>query len=574
MSQISVKDILTTKFPAVLYAAKYHKNTKGEALDFQQFPHLKQILSDPAETIVGMKCVQIGFTEILIAISFATAGAMGFIVYYVVPNDHLLAKTSKIRLDPLIRDVPFYGQLVSQARIQSDNSYIKGIGNGAIILVGSEAKANTQSFPADLLIVDEYDFCNQDNLPKMEDRLAASKYQRRIFVSNPTVEGYGISKLFEESDQKEWVIVCQDCGELQPLDWFKNVVDPSTKGLLDKEWTAELPRDIHLYCRSCKKILNRFTKGAWIPKKKSRISGYHANRLISRTCRISALYGKYMSGVQNPLAMSAFMNSDLGVPSSGAAYQVTPEMILDAVGDYPTQMGCRDQTVIGCDVGGSPDKPSHYYWIMGLHSGKVFKVGVISDISDLLPMIEPMNTVGIVLDAEPEISMAKNFQDEAQSRFPFCTILRADTLASSGSRGITRDFEHGMIRFTKTEMYDELFSRLASGRLQFPEDILFHSPDFIRHMQSIKRVPDIVKDKVCYIWKKVGEDHYYSAGVFAVAAQMICGGSSTQIVEPLIKHESSSREKVATGLGSVWNQEGGPAWTSVNLEEAPWRSLI
>lgn len=71
-----------------------------------------------------------------------------------------------------------------------------------------------------------------------------------------TVQGYGIHKLFTESDQRRWVHKCPHCGYKQVLDYEKNIKQVNPDGI-DQEARVVQPGTFQFVCQKCGKPLDK-----------------------------------------------------------------------------------------------------------------------------------------------------------------------------------------------------------------------------------------------------------------------------------------------------------------------------
>ena len=53
--------------------------------------------------------------------------------------------------------------------------------------------------------------------------------------STPTIPGYGVSDIYNKSDQKRWYITCPHCGKTQHMEFETHVVERTKKNVRDKQ---------------------------------------------------------------------------------------------------------------------------------------------------------------------------------------------------------------------------------------------------------------------------------------------------------------------------------------------------
>lgn len=118
----------------------------------------------------------------------------------------------------------------------------------------------------DVTALDEYDrispLAEQSAIQSME----SSKYKFIRRWSTPTTEGYGIHKLFMESDQRRWVYTCPHCGYEQVMDYDKNIKQVNKEGI-DTIGKVVQPGTFQFVCQKCGKVLPRWYNGRWVAMK-------------------------------------------------------------------------------------------------------------------------------------------------------------------------------------------------------------------------------------------------------------------------------------------------------------------
>jgi hypothetical protein len=158
----------------------------------------------------------------------------------------------------------------------------------------------------DFLYLDEFDRHKPDIIGSLRARMDGSDYRYETDYSTPTVDGFGIHKLYLDTDQKEWFVPCGRCGE-----WF----------FMTEEHIMFYPEDEerlepYFGCLKCKCKMNT-TIGDWRPTAKGApgMSGYHVTQAMSPT--ISAadiLHKKETSQIE-----ADYWNYTWGLPYKGSA---------------------------------------------------------------------------------------------------------------------------------------------------------------------------------------------------------------------------------------------------------------
>lgn len=178
---------------------------------------------------------------------------------------------------------------------------LKQIGKGFLYLRGSQNQQQIISVDADCIFLDERDRFIQEHVPYIDKRLLHSTLKWRREASTPTYPGMGINEAFLNSDQRVWMIVCDNCKTEQELDFFFNID-------FDKKTTV---------CKQCKRSIDRFKKGKWVILKpeNSQIHGYKVNGIYNSRRTVVELIETYESSKSKGFsAMQQFYNQVLGIP--------------------------------------------------------------------------------------------------------------------------------------------------------------------------------------------------------------------------------------------------------------------
>lgn len=486
-------------------------------MSFYRRKYALDIYADNSKEIVIMKSVQCGMTEWLIIETF-TKCEQGLSVFYVLPKYTLRNSFVANRIDKTINMIPYYRNRIKHALGDADSKDIKHFSNGTIKFASSRTDSDFLEFPADMAIIDELDRCDQKNIEKAADRLSASEYKLFRKISNPTISGFGIAEEFKRSDQKEWFVKCDHCGEWQRLDFFRNVVDEQGEGefvLRDRDWNAGSAQDIDLICVKCCKPLDRFSDHAeWVKARQdSRVSGYHISKLIDPGTSIVELWEKWQMALANETKKQVFFNSDLGLPYESKGAKLTDALLDKCIRDYvmpSTGSGC----VMGVDVGSvlhvSISK------IDGEHRWKQY-IGTVPHFEELDSLIVLYGVECCVVDAKPETHEAKKLRDRNPGIVWLCDYH--STEGSTKEISINDDTYHVVV--DRTASMDESHADVLLEKVLFPKNAkTIDSGAFYEQMKAPTRVFDEEKNR--YIWNEgTRADHYRHADNYEKIAMRI-----------------------------------------------------
>ena len=165
---------LAEQHPLLGISLLHHRNTRRQPMKFADRPYLVELYCD-APKIDGfdaMKCVQVGWSELLIQLVLERAGWAGRICGYVLPSYQLRDRFVRRRVIPLVEKDDDTGVAAYQNLVPADDPGSlrhKRFGKGALLFLGSNAVNDFIEFSADVLVVDEYDRCDQANLAFARD---------------------------------------------------------------------------------------------------------------------------------------------------------------------------------------------------------------------------------------------------------------------------------------------------------------------------------------------------------------------------------------------------------------------
>lgn len=504
--------------PAMWLALLHQRNHKGEPLSFTDGHHfLKQIYLDDATDLVVRKSTQCGLTEFLIALSMSKLILQGRAVFYVLPDYGLQSRFIKNRLDTTVDNTPFYKsrrmETGEEGRWVAESMGLKRFGKGVIAFIGSRSRAGFTEFPADDVIIDELDECDQENIPMAAERLSASRDPRKVTIGNPTFSNMGISSEYAASDRKRWMVQCPKCRKWTVPDFFQHVVKEAGPGVYvirDEDWDETDDRDIRLI-HECGGALDRFVDGEWVAEAPGvRKSGYHVTKLFSSRATVRGLVERFNKGLVNDTEMQRFYNGDLGMPYTAKGAKVDKEMLDACIEDYGMPDRCSEPCVAGVDVG----TILHVRINRILSDGRdqAVYIGGVREYADLAELCSRFNIVCGVVDAMPEIRLSRRI---VQWRGWF----KADFASDGADHKDRIDPAMRQVSCGRTELLDALKEKILLKRLVLPKNAA-SLPEYYAHMEASVRVFDEKRD--AYVWiEGNAPDHLMFAEAYAHLARRI-----------------------------------------------------
>lgn len=513
---------LKERFYKVWVALKHHRTHKDRALDFARHAYLKQLYFDESDYIVVMKSTQCGVSEYLL-VTALTKAIQGRSVFYVLPTADLVGRFVRNRVDKSIQHTPYYAYLDTVTRMsgmakRSDSMSLKDIGNGTIAFVGSNSSAPFTEFPADDLIIDELDECDQTNIEMGVERLSHSHDKRQVRVANPTLEGYGIDIEYGDTCKFVWHVKCSNCGKTIVPDFFHHVVQDVGDGryvIRDTEWEHGSQKDICMICEHCGKPFNRYVDGEWVATNPGNHKhGYQVSKLWSANTRIKEIVDRFGKGLANDSIMQRVYNADLGLPYTAAGSKLTlsdlKEACCDDWGNNDTEM--KGLGVMGIDVG------KDLNIIIGkLQGDKTINVVSIRveepSVRSVLNLIKQYKVAIVVMDALPEEYLVRKIKAATSNVFACYYGDAKKREPVDKSRNIV---------VGRTQTIDNMREEIIVNRIKLPANAL-SVPGFTDQMMASTRVLDKKENKTAkYIWTEGSKaDHYFHAMNYMVIAARV-----------------------------------------------------
>ena len=75
-----------------------------------------------------------------------------------------------------------------------------------------KTSSSLKGIPVDRIVFDEVDEMDPAMIDLALERLSHSKVKEEAYLSTPSIPDFGIDKLYNEADQRVWMISCEHCG--------------------------------------------------------------------------------------------------------------------------------------------------------------------------------------------------------------------------------------------------------------------------------------------------------------------------------------------------------------------------
>lgn len=507
--------LISRESPTADAALRFHRTWQDKRLDFASHAFMLRIYFEAAAHLVVMKSTQCGASEYLICRALNRALVYGRSIFYVLPTFELAARFVRNRVDRTLTYTPTYlSEARASAAAVTESMKLKHLGDGTLAFVGSQSPAVFSEFPADEVIVDELDWCDQDNVLMAWERMSASEVRDQVWCSQPTIPGYGIDVEYANSTRRRWYVRC-GCGEWVHPDWFRHVVRELADGryeLRDREWSPGMDRDVRLLCDRCDRPLDGHGEGAWGAENESADrEGYHINKLFSTHVEVRELVERFERGLRNPSAMQRFYNGDLGLPYTAGGSRITDADVLGAVEDGYLMPAANSEGVVvaGVDVGTLLHVRINRLEPDGRR--RALFIGTVRELDDLQALARRYSVRVGVIDALPEQRLARTMCRTPGWFMCFYGRPKQEVAPQLKARVLTVD---------RTESLDATREQLTGGALILPANVR-EIPDYVDQLGASVRVYDDASDR--YVWTEgSADDHYLHAENYArLAAERV-----------------------------------------------------
>lgn len=435
------------------------------------------------------------------------------------------------KFDPVIESSPALRESVTKdplSRRAIFSTVLKRIGGSHYFFRGSWSEHRAQTIDADILVVDELDFQKPEVRAMYEERLEGSGSKDVIYwVGTPTLPAFGISELYESSDQRNWNIKCPACGKLQVLEF------PASISFKKKQY-------ICIHCRENLSDEDR-RKGIWIAKYPERkIHGYHFNRLMAPWVPARKIIDSYHKD-----SVKHFYNFSLGLSYVEESQRFKREEFQKAqINNQEFNEFKREKMICGLDQG------NHFHMVVGyagLEEAVATKVKRFDSTKELEEALDDMRPDLVVMDMFPDQHYAKILQERFGSNHFLMVNQRSWTNPQRAQSFMDFQRKEGIINLERTESLDRMFDRIRNSSLRFLNSMT-GLQDLFQHLSNL--IPDFQErfGRRKKVYKKVGqEDYAHATNYFITGCEILfpnSGHKPNRIVPSAQwKEPSSSSEK-------------------------------
>lgn len=509
LSQAALKERAKRNPANVLFWAEAYRRIGGSPMVVP--PHLHAVYQDDHPFLVVRKPSQVGATEFNLNTAAWAADcqyASRGVVLYLLPTQDMADRISQARMGKAIQESPHLRRrAVLEPGIARGPANIqrRTIGPGVVYFCGAEHETQYSGIDADVVILDEYDLMAEEVLSLAQARLRSSHSPRLRVTSTPTIPDFGVSHLFELSDQRRYELPCPSCGTWQEPCFPESV-----------DWES-----FRAVCLNCRAPLDPWREGRWTARRpdESDIRGYQLNRLALPNPPLHdmrmALDGKI------PTSKETFHRQDLGQPFTSPESRLTPDILDSCIEPWRPQAPLR-MNVMGIDVG----RKLHVV-IRGRLKERWYLLEAFTadSFEDIEQCFGCYNIVWCVVDALPETREAKRFQE---------AHVGTVWLAQYVQQGLEPEWSHyeWLVKAPRTLILDETLRRFREGIYVLPPEVrAIEDGEYFRQLQAPVRTTEFDRwGHPVAVYKHRQPDDFAHAEVYATLATIRAALGETEII--------------------------------------------
>jgi len=425
-------------------------------------PALHAIYQDGHPFVVIRKPSQVGVTELNLNTAAWAADrryAGRGVVLCLLPTGEMADRISQTRMSKVVQESPYLRRrAVPEPGIARGPANIRRrtIGPGVVYFCGSEEETQYSGIDADVVILDEFDLMQEEVLSLAQARLRSSRSPRLRVTSTPTISDFGISYLFDMSDQRYYEMSCPQCSTWQEPQ-FPDSVD----------WDA-----YRVVCLHCRAPLDPWQEGRWVPRRReaSEIRGYQLNRLALPNPPLREMKMALDGAI--PTTKEIFFRQDLGQPFTSPESRLTPDVIDSCIEPWRPQLPLK-MYVMGIDVGSKL-----HVVIRGRFKERwyLFEAFTADNFNEIEPCFTCYKIECCVVDAFPETREAQRFQEAH-----YGTVWLAQY--TQQGMGPEWSYDDWLVRAPRTLILDETLQRFRERTYVLPPDVReIEGGEYFRHL--------------------------------------------------------------------------------------------
>ncbi len=500
----------------------------GQPFSFRDHEFQIQI-ADETRSMVCKKVAQVGLSQISVqkALGYA-ALTRGKHLIYVLPSAIFAASFSKSRVDPVIRESP---KLRDKVNAGVDAAKLKQIGSSFIHFGGASNMGQVISVPAEAIVTDEYNFCDPSVVTAYESRLGhAENGGVNSRFSTPTLPDFGVSREIKKSTWARYMVKCPHCfAEVAPV-FSEHVRIPG----FDRpfaEFEADSVEDLqaelgyaYIACPQCDGPLD---KALADPKSRRWVEQHPGREVAGYDVRPFDLF-KYnptstvLKKITKYKLRQDYYNFALGEDYLSAEAQVIPGNV-----EANTILRAEDTSAYGMQMGVDVGKTCHYMVGQKVDNKLVVRaVGRLyladGDLREqILRVAEEHGVTNGVIDAMPDLNLSRGVFESFKGDGMFYPAYYTESGDKNYNYWSVNEREN-FVLLNRSKACQVWTDAVNMGKVVWPR----YQPEEMAvvraQLPNMKRMKDMESenpDEQGFKWVKAsGNDHYFHAGVYLMAA--------------------------------------------------------
>jgi hypothetical protein len=523
---------------------------KGKKFSFDRFPFQKTIIEDTAKSVSVRKCAQVGVSEIFsrqvigICSMYEEANCI-----YIMPTATDAQRFCATRVNPIIDSSPDLRDSIHRDTDSVTTKRFVGT-NSFLFAIGASRIGQTISIPATGGIFgDEVDFIPDPAVfSSFNSRLqAAGELGYKRMYSTPTVEGWGISRFFDESKRFIPLHKCLKCNHEWQVSYHNDVVLPGFNGdlreinYLNKQILLKLPvKDAFVACPRCH---NPVDLTVWRFVVENPDEGYdeHGYQITPFINSLERPVWKLIKESTEHTSFKNFSNNVLGLPASDSTTGISREEVDLMFTNDVRFPETPPWAVAGIDMGGSC--PVLVGYMSPNEELRVYHAEAVPlhEMRTRIPQIfGKYRVIGSVFDAMPYSDLIIQLQSMIPSSWA-CTFTSSKGVELFQVREREDDPERATygiraISAKRDLLLDIVAQMCREGKITFGPGCFDLKETLIKHLTSMKRIEIVDRqDESQFRWTKTdGIDHYLFSLAFLLLATYIKGYGGGGVQMPMI----------------------------------------
>jgi hypothetical protein len=540
---------------------------KKRPFSYEGYGFQKAIADDMHNNLTVKKCSQIGLTEVQIrkflAILTRSTALAGL---FSMPNEKMFTKTYNSRIKPILEADGVFNPPTTtkptrskdQIQIRDSFGYITGC-----------TETDATSLSCDFLFHDELDLSPQEIIALYQSRLQGSDMQMTQAFSTPTFAGFGISKNYELTDQREYTAKCTACRHTQVprftprfvhVEDFKFDVEEFTDLTAEQIAMINL-EDCYVRCERCSTRLDLGNRDLreWVATYPSRhnFRGYQVRPFSTSRIKPAYIFGQLAQYQKNSFTRG-FYNTVLGEEYTSADARVQKKDIeaCMAQGQASIPTITSDTPVyLGIDVGFT------CHIVVTVDDANGFPNAVLFDTvpaafleSRVEELLKIYNVAQGCIDRFPYTQQADALRDATFGRIVPVQYRGTQTLAPVNEVD-TKVLSH--YSANRTQILDRVQAMFGHRKLTLSgyrgqrDTLIAHFTDMVRNEKPGEAVE-------AEWMKTTGNDHYFHALALSILARRVGEHMFINRVATMSTSSSFSATQFGSDSGSLsFNGSGG-----------------